>query len=88
MSINTCSGKIFYCNVLEGTLYRFYATHADMLFKNVDAVNYQWNFQVSMTELFKIKNNLAPPIMGNMFTPCGKKINLTNFQEFATERKK
>ena len=82
MSVNTCSGKIFYYNVLEGTLYRFHATHADMLVKNVDAINHQ------LTELFKIMNNLAPPIMGNMFTPCGKKINLTNFQEFATERKK
>ena len=35
-----------------------------------------------MTELFKIMNNLASPIM-NMFTPSVK-----IFQEFATQRKK
>ena len=51
----------------------------DMLDKNLDITNHQWNIQVLMMELFKTMNNLAPRIVDNM---------ITNFQEFAAERQK
>ena len=41
-----------------------------------------------MSELFRIINNLAPPVMDNMFTSRVNNFDLRNFQEFATERKK
>ena len=41
-----------------------------------------------MTEIFKIKNELAPPILDSMFERRNDSYNLRNFQEFLTERKR
>ena len=41
-----------------------------------------------MIEIYKMKNNLNPPIMGNMFERRNNTYNLRNFQEFATKRKR
>ena len=41
-----------------------------------------------MTEIYKMKNNLNPPIMDNMLERRNSTYNLTNFQEFATKRKR
>ena len=38
--------------------------------------------------MFKIKNELAPPIMDSMFERTNKYYNLCNFQEFLTEKKR
>ena len=40
-----------------------------------------------MIEMFKIKNELAPPIMDSMFERRNESYNLRNFHEFLTERK-
>ena len=40
-----------------------------------------------MTEMFKIKNELAPPIMDSMSERRNESYNLRNFQEFLIERK-
>lgn len=61
---------------------------ADTLGKNIDITNHQRNIQVLMTELFKIMNNSAPPIMYNMFNPRVNNFNLRNFKEFATGKRK
>ena len=61
---------------------------ADTLGKNIDIINHQRNIQVLMTELFKIMNNSAPPIMYNMFNPRVNNFNLRNFKEFATGKRK
>ena len=41
-----------------------------------------------MIEMFKIKNESAPPIMDSMFERRNEPYNLRNFQEFLTEKKK
>ena len=41
-----------------------------------------------MVEIYQIKNNLNPPIMGFMFERRNNTYNLRNFQEFATKRKR
>ena len=41
-----------------------------------------------MIEIYKMKNNLNPPIMDNMFNRRKIMYNLSNFQEFATKRKR
>ena len=41
-----------------------------------------------MIEIYKIKNNLNPPIMDFMFQRRNNRYNLRNFQEFATKRKR
>ena len=41
-----------------------------------------------MFEIYNIKNNLNPPIMGFMFEKRNNTYNLRNFQEFATKRKR
>ena len=41
-----------------------------------------------MVEIYKIKNNLNPPIMSFMFERRNNKHNLRNFEEFATKRKR
>lgn len=61
---------------------------ADTLGKNIDITNHQRNIQVLMTELFKIMNNSAPPIIYNMFNPRVNNFNLRNFKEFATGKRK
>ena len=38
--------------------------------------------------MFKIKNELAPPVMDSMFERRNESYNLCNFQEFLTERKR
>ena len=44
--------------------------------------------QTLMIEIYKMKNNLNPPIMDNMFERRNNTYNLRNFQEFATKRKR
>ena len=58
----------------------------DILGKNIDITDHQWKIQVLITKLFKIRNNLAPLIMDNIFTPRENNFNLKNFLEFATEQ--
>ena len=41
-----------------------------------------------LIEIFKMKNELAPPIMGSILNKRFNTYNLRNFQEFATERKR
>ena len=40
-----------------------------------------------MIEMFKIKNELPPPIMDSMFERRNEPYNLRNFQKFLTEKK-
>ena len=40
-----------------------------------------------MIEIFKVKNELAPPVMDSMFEKRSEHYNLRNFQEFLTEKK-
>ena len=46
------------------------------------------NTQVLMTEVFKIKNGLAPPIMDSALRKRENIYNIRNFQEFETEQKR
>ena len=44
------------------------------------------NIQMLMTELYKIKNKLAPPIMDSMLNRRNITYNFRNLQEFQLER--
>ena len=46
------------------------------------------DIQALLTEVFKMKNELAPPIMESILNKRFNTYNLRNFQEFATERKR
>ena len=46
------------------------------------------NIQTLMIELFKKKNDLAPPIMNSMLNRRTNCYNFRNLQEFQSERKK
>ena len=46
------------------------------------------NLQFLMTEIYKIKNNYAPPIMHHLFQFRENTFNLRNFREIATHNKK
>ena len=59
----------------------------DTLLQNNDTCNHHRNIQTLMIEVYKMKNNLNPPIMNNMFERRNNTYNLRNFQEFATKRK-
>ena len=54
-----------------------------LLENNNDICNHHRNIQTLLTEVFKMKNGLAPPIRDLINT-----YNLKNFQEFATKRKR
>ena len=46
------------------------------------------NIQMLMIELYKIKNELAPPIMDSMLNKRNITYNFRNLQEFQSERKR
>ena len=58
-----------------------------LLQNNKDICSYHKNIQSLMIEMFEIKNELAPPIMGSMFERRNESYKLHNFQEFSTEKK-
>ena len=41
-----------------------------------------------MIKMFKINNELAPPVMDSMFERRNESYNLCSFQEFLTKRKR
>ena len=53
-----------------------------------DICNHHRNIQAFLIEVFKMKNELAPPIMELILNKRFNTYNLGNFQEFATEKKK
>ena len=57
-----------------------------LLQNNNDTCNHHKN--ILMVEIYKIKNNLNPPIMDFMFERRNNTHNLKYFQEFATKRKR
>ena len=58
-----------------------------LLQNDKDVRSHHKNIQSLMIEMFKIKNESAPPIMDSMFERRNEPYNLRNFQEFLTEKK-
>ena len=58
-----------------------------LLEKQHDFLIHQRNLQVLMTEIYKIVNGIAPPIMNSLFTFRLNQHNLRNFQELLTEKR-
>ena len=59
-----------------------------LLQNNKDICSHHKNIQSLMIEMFKIKNELARPIMDSMFERRNESYKLRNFQEFLTEGKR
>ena len=59
-----------------------------LLENNNDISNHHRNIQALLIEVFKMKNELAPPIMEPILNKRFNTYNLRNFPEFAKERKK
>ena len=59
-----------------------------LLQNNNDTCNHHRNIQTLMIEIYKMKNNLNPPIMDNMLERRNNTYNLRNFHELATKRKR
>ena len=59
-----------------------------LLENNNDICNHHRNIQALLIEVFKMKNELAPPIMESILNERLNTYNLRNFQEFSTERKR
>ena len=60
----------------------------NLLEKNKEITIHQRNLQILMTEVFKIINGYAPPIMDNFFIFRENTHNLRNFQIILNENKK
>ena len=58
-----------------------------LLEKHHDFSIHKRNLQVLMTEIYKIVNGIAPPIMNSLFTFRINQHNLRNFQELSTEKR-
>ena len=66
-----------------------YSCNLNMLLENnKDLSNHHRNIQVWLIEVFKMKNELAPPIMAAILNKIFNTYSLRNFQEFVTERKR
>ena len=65
-----------------------YSSNFNILLENNDISNHHRNIQALLIEVFKMKNELAPPIMESILNKRFNTYNLRNFQEFATERKR
>ena len=59
-----------------------------MLENNNDTGNHHRNIHALLIEVFKMKNELAPPIVESILNKRFSTYKLRNFQEFATERKR
>ena len=59
-----------------------------LLHNNKAECSHYKNIQSLMIEMFKIKNESAPPIMDSVFERRNESYNFCNFQEFLTERKR
>ena len=59
-----------------------------LLQNNNNTCNQHRNIKTLMIEIYKMKNNLNPPIMDNMFERRNNTYNFRNFQEFAAKRKR
>ena len=59
-----------------------------LLNENKETSAHQRNLQFFMKEIYKIKNNYAPPIMHHLFQFRENTFNLRNFREIATHNKK
>ena len=59
-----------------------------LLENNNDICNHHRNIQALLIEVFKMKNELAPPIMDSTLNKRFNTYNLRKFQEFSTERKR
>ena len=58
-----------------------------LLEKQQDFSIHQRNLQVLMTEIYKIVNGIAPPIMNSLFKFHLNQHNLRNSQELLTEKR-
>ena len=66
-----------------------YSSDFHILLENNNGIcNHNRNSQALLTEVFKMKNGLAPLIMESILHKRFNAYNLTNFQEIATERKR
>ena len=66
-----------------------HTSNTDILLQNNnDTCNHHRNIQTLMAEIYKIKNNLNPPVMDFIFERRNNTYNLRNFQEFAMKRKR
>ena len=59
-----------------------------LLENNNGICNHHRNIQALLIEVFKMKNELAPPIMNSTLNKRFNTCNLRKFQEFETERKR
>ena len=59
-----------------------------LLENNNDICNHHRNIQTLLIEVFKMENELSPPIMESILSKRFSTYNLRSFQEFATERKR
>ena len=67
----------------------YYSSDFNILLENNNEIcNHHRNIQALLIEVFKINNELAPPIMDSFLLKRFNTYNLRNFREFATERKR
>ena len=60
----------------------------ELLENNNEICNHHRNIRTLLIEIFKIKHELTPPIMESMLNRRVSTYNLSNFQEFVTERQR
>ena len=66
----------------------FESDFEELLLKNNEITIHHRNLQVLMTEIYKIVNNFAPPIMKSLFESRENNHNLRNFQDITTSRRR
>ena len=60
----------------------------ELLENNNEICNHHRNIRILLIKIFKIKNELTPPIMESILNRRVSTYNLSNFQEFVTERQR
>ena len=68
-------------------IYQHNSNFEVLLEKQHDFSIYQRNLQVLMTEIYKIVNGIAPPIMNSLLTFHLNQHNFRNFQELSTKKR-
>ena len=71
------------------TILNEFSSNLNILLENNNGIsNHPRNIQALLVEVFRMKNELSPPIMESILNKRFNTCNRRNFQEFATERNK
>ena len=77
-----------FCQRRSNSLFNKFTDYKTLLFKYNEITIHQRNLQVLKREIYKIRNNMSPPIMSSLFAILEHIHNTMHFQVLSNERRR